>query len=90
MGDLFQFKISKEEYSALINIKGLPESAHNMVISASANSGTLKGTYEAFSELLDTIYEEIDYELSTKKNLRILEKLSSRLASKENPYEPEI
>jgi hypothetical protein len=75
-------KVSAAEYGALSDIRGLQEKAHWMVMMAkphSDRSWTLEGDPKAFDELVYDLSEEIELELSPRKNLRHLAKVYHRL-----------
>lgn len=75
--------ITSKEYSALINIRGLKEKAHFLVMGASqTNNGryTLEGSAEAFDELTSDLSDEIFYDLSPSRRITHLRKLYDRLS----------
>jgi hypothetical protein len=81
------FFITDKEYGALINIRGLKEKAHLMVMSANGSKSggyTLKGSSEAFDELTSDLDDEIIYELSPKYRCTQLQKLYRRLTPDED------
>jgi hypothetical protein len=83
MDEIETFPTTDKEYSALINIRGLKEKAHYMVWGAKEMKGgghLLRGSSEAFDELIFDVNDEINYELSPTYRLKQLEKLYRRLA----------
>lgn len=82
VSDLDSLSISEREYGALIDIGGLQEKAHMMVMTVTRKSNggyVLKGRPQAFDELAYDLSEEIEGELSSRSNLRQLAKLYNRL-----------
>jgi hypothetical protein len=76
-------EISSAEYGALLNIHGLSEDAHMMVMCAGpAKTGNynLEGYPSAFEDLTHDLADEIEYRLSPQKRLKHLERLLDRLA----------
>ena len=81
------FPITDKEYGALINIRGLKEKAHLLVLSAKeSKSGgyTLKGSSKAFDELTSDLGDEISYDLSPPRPLTHLRKLYNRLTPEDD------
>ena len=82
--------VSRQEFSALMDIRGLPADAHSMVMTACrAPDGKvlLTGERSAFQELLSTAIEEIEEGLATRKNQEFLAELCCRITTANNPYE---
>ena len=80
--DSDRMHITRREYCALIDIRGLQEKAHMMVMTARVESNggyVLEGSSQAFSELTHDLSEEIDFKLSPRTSLRQLSKLYNRL-----------
>ena len=83
MEETEMFPITDKEYSALINIRGLKEKAHLLVMTANeSKSGgyTLKGSSQAFDELTSDLDDEISYKMSPPRRLTQLRKLYNRLS----------
>ncbi len=62
MSEYEKLTILKAEYSALNDIRGLPEKAHYLVMTASTDANgnyVLSGTTEAFDLLADTVIEDM-------------------------------
>ena len=80
--DIDSLSITEREYSALMDIRGLQEKAHMMVMTSSRESSghyILRGSERAFDELAHDLSEEIEFDLSPKSSRRQLAKLYSRL-----------
>lgn len=80
--DSDSISITQREYAALIDIRGLQEKAHMMVMTAKREPDgrhVLQGSPKAFSELAHDLSEEIEFELSPRSNLKQLAKLYNRL-----------
>ena len=78
-----KLSITRAEYDALNEIRGLAEAAHYMVILAKQSSNgrfILEGSSEAFDALTSDLSDEIYHELSPKTRLRHLRKLYDRLS----------
>jgi hypothetical protein len=79
-------QLSSKQYSAVLNIRGMPEEAHSMVMcSTFIDDSTiiLDGEEDAFQELGSTISEELDYEMCKKSDqthlFRVAEKIEEVL-----------
>lgn len=85
------FPISKSEYSALMDVRGLASGAHLMVMCAKGPNENghyiLKGTSDAFDELTSDLSDEIYYELSPKARIKCLARLYDRLTPAEDDEE---
>ena len=71
-------KITKAQYSALNDIRGLQEDAHYMVILAKedAKGGyVLEGTEKTFDGLVSDLYDEVEFEMQPKSKLKYLRQL---------------
>ena len=95
MGDKYDFEVrlSRKEYSVLIDIRGLEEIAHQMRMCAKPHENgdcTIQGSHYAFDALLRDLDEEIDMGLAPKKNLpalrRIREYITPDYDKNEEPY----
>jgi hypothetical protein len=79
-----KFLISEQEYDALFDIRGLEQSAHLMVMTASRNSTdhyVLEGTSSAFDALAFDIAEELEFRtLSTGQTKMSSKTIPSTLA----------
>jgi hypothetical protein len=55
-----------------MNIRGLEQSAHLMVMSAEQKNNTwiLKGNEDTFDELLTDLYDEVEYKMQPAPKLR--------------------
>jgi hypothetical protein len=83
-------KVSHQEYSALMDIRGLPDDAHTIVMTAGPaldGGWQLKGNRSAFQDLLYTVIEDIEVGIAPRKNQPALVKLCRRLTTANNPYE---
>ena len=73
--------ITNGEDHALNMIKGMPEDAFYLLVSAKNldDSRVLSGSVQAFENLLSTLQEEVDYRLSPKSRIhhlcRVIEKI---------------
>jgi hypothetical protein len=81
MVELEKLLITKSQWSALNEVRGLHQDAFHMVITAKEyqNGYVLEGTPEAFSHLRSDISDEVYHELSPKSRLRYLRTLMNRL-----------
>jgi hypothetical protein len=73
--------ITKSQYHALNEIRGLEQSAFYLVIGAkqTPKGYVLEGCPEAFDHLASDVSDEIYYELSPKSQLKALRTLLCRL-----------
>ena len=74
----FELPLSRRDYSALMDIRGLASGAHMMVMCAvMKDDGTwiLQGSDADFDELLNDLNDEIDAGLAPKKNLPALRRI---------------
>jgi len=64
--------LTSAQYSAVNNIRGLEQSAHYMVLTATQkDSGwILEGTEDTFDELLSDMYDEVEYKMQPAPKLR--------------------
>ena len=75
--------ITKQEYNALNEIRGLSSEAFYMVISAQSTKNgryVLEGSSEVFDSLASDLSDEIFYELCPKSHLKHLARLYRRLS----------
>lgn len=75
--------VSRREYGALCDIRGLESSAHSLVMCArpeGASNWVLEGPSQAFIALQNDLSDEIYNELSPPSRLRQLRKLYDRLS----------
>lgn len=81
MAEKMKLKITKGQYHALNNIRGLKESAHYMVMCTRVTEGGiyLVGTEDQYDDLLSDLYDEVGYEMQAESNLRHLRKLIEKL-----------
>ena len=78
MSEKIKIKITKAQYSALNDIRGLQQDAHYMVILAKdlPDGGyVLEGTEETFDHLVTDLYEEVEFEMQPKSKLKHLRSL---------------
>lgn len=74
----FEVHLTRREYSALMDIRGLEPDAHSMVMCASLqDSGgwLLQGSEKAYDALLRDLDMEIEEEIGVKKNLPTLRRI---------------
>jgi hypothetical protein len=66
--------ISKKEFNALMDIRGLPDTVYSMLYAFKEENGkhVLEGDEESFDDLLSLISEEIEVEFCPKKNISAL------------------
>lgn len=66
--------VSKKEFDALMDIRGLPDSVYRMLYSFKEDRGkpVLEGDESDFEELLSLISEEVGVGLCPKKNVSSL------------------
>ena len=64
--------LSNAQYSAVNNIRGLEQSAHYMVMTATQKekAWVLEGTEDTFDELLSDLYDEVEYKMQPAPKLR--------------------
>ena len=78
MTEKMKIKITKAQYSALNDIRGLQQDAHYMVILAKEDpSGDyiLEGTEKTFDGLVSDLYDEVEFEMQPKSKLKYLRQL---------------
>lgn len=80
--DMETLTVSKAEYAALDEIRGLDVLAHSMVMCAKPDNDNwiLRGTSSAFEALASDLFDEIYEELSPPSRRKHLRKLYRRLA----------
>jgi len=85
MIEIEEVLITKSQYNALNEIRGLHQDAFHMVVGAKeySNGYVLKGTAQTFDHLRADVSDEVYHELSPKSRLKHLRTLMSRL-------EPEV
>jgi hypothetical protein len=74
----FEVRLTRKEYSALMDIRGCDERAHTMIMCAKLHEDgdwMLQGPHEAFDALLVNLHEEIGLGLAPKKNLPALRRI---------------
>ena len=73
--------ITKSQYKALVEIRGLQQDAHYMVIAAQkvTRGYEIEGSPEVFDHLAHDLSDEIYYDLSPQYRLKHLRTLLSRL-----------
>lgn len=74
----FELPLTRREYSALMDIRGLAAGAHMMVMCAvmkDDGSWVLQGSDADFDELLTDVSDEIDAGLAPQKNLPALRRI---------------
>lgn len=71
MEETFALLVTNAQYSALDDIRGLAAPAHTMFMCAerTPEGWILKGTAQAFDELLSDLHTEVDERMCSKKNL---------------------
>lgn len=81
MSEVEELLITKSQYNALNEIRGLHQDAFRMVVAAKrySNGYVLKGTTEAFDHLRADVGDEVYHELSPKSRLKHLRSLMYRL-----------
>jgi hypothetical protein len=82
-GDRMRLLISRHEYDALMDIRGLESSAHLLVMLARPDASgqmVLEGPSPAFGALQNDLSDEIYHELSPPSRLKQLRRLYDRLA----------
>jgi hypothetical protein len=75
-------QLSSKQYSAIVNIRGLPEAAHSMVMCSTFiddSTVLIDGEEDAFQELGSTISEELDYDMCKKSDQTHLFKVSEKI-----------
>jgi len=73
--------ITKSQYDALIDIRGLQQDAYYMVIAAKkvTRGYVIEGSSEVFDHLARDLSDEVHYDLSPQYRLKHLRTLLSRL-----------
>jgi hypothetical protein len=81
MDEVEEMLITKSQYNALNEIRGLHLDAFHMVVAAKgySNGYLLKGSTEAFAHLRADLSDEVYHELSPKSRLKHLRTLMYRL-----------
>jgi hypothetical protein len=77
-----KFTVTSKEYDALMDIRGLAQGAHYLVMCAKLQtngSWILEGSEEEFNQLSSDLSDEIYHRLSPATRLRHLAKLYDRL-----------
>lgn len=67
----FEVRITSKEYSALMDIRGLHQDAHMMVMKADLQANgdwILQGSHEIFDVLIQNLREDLDEGMAPKKN----------------------
>ena len=73
--------VSNAQYSALMEIYGLPENVNSMIMCCAPEAGkwTLEGDAEDFEDLLSVISEEIGKGVCSQTNARHLSSLCKKV-----------
>lgn len=74
----FEIKVTRREYSALMDIRGLEPPAHSMVMCAALQDNgewILQGSHDDFDALLRDVNMEIDEQVAPKKNMPSLRRI---------------
>ncbi len=73
--------ITKSQYNALVEIRGLQQDAHYMVLAAKkvTRGYVIEGSSEVFDHLAHDLSDEVHYDLSPQYRLKHLRTLLSRL-----------
>ena len=73
--------ITNSQYKALVEIRGLQQDAHYMVLAAKKVTGgyVIEGSSKVFDHLAHDISDEVHYDLSPQYRLKPLRTLLSRL-----------
>lgn len=81
MKDTFALFVTRSQYSALDDIRGLAASAHTMFMCAdrTPEGWILKGSAKAFDELLSDLHMEVDERMCPKKNLSKLVQIINKI-----------
>ena len=81
MGEKLEVEISKAQYDALNNIRGLQQDAHYMVILARASDKgyLLAGTEETFDHLVRDLYDEVEFEMQPASRLKHIRTLICKI-----------
>lgn len=82
----FELVLSDREYSAIMDIRGMPDGAHMMRMCASLHQDgwILRGSHEDFDGLLQVVDEEIEERLAPKKNLPALRRVRDYITPTED------
>lgn len=74
----FEIRLTRREYLALMDIRGLEPEAHAMVMCASLQKHgdwILQGSHDAFDALLRDLDMEIEEQVAPKKNIPALQRI---------------
>lgn len=83
----FEIRVSRKEYSALMDIRGLQAGAHSMVMCADSQQNgdwILRGSDDDFDELLSDLDEEIGEGLAPKKNVSALQRVREAITPEDD------
>lgn len=83
----FEVRLTRREYSALMDIRGLAHGAHMMVMTADVQEGgdwILRGSHDDFDALLQDLDMEIEECIAPKKNLPALRRIRKYITPKED------
>ncbi len=77
MAENLRIEITKLQYSALNDIRGLQQGAHYMVILANETDKgyVLEGTEKTFDHLVRDLYDEVEFEMQPRSALKHLRSL---------------
>lgn len=89
MAEKMKLKVTKGQYLALNNIRGLQQGAHHMVMCMRETSEGifLVGTEDQYDQLLSDLYDEVGYEMQGESNLNHLRKLIEKIEPKDDMLE---
>lgn len=83
----FDVRLTRKEYSALSDIRGLEEASHMMVMTADIQENgerILQGSHDDFDALLRDLNMEIDEGLAPRKNLPALRRIRDFITPEED------
>ncbi|MDQ3232478.1 MAG: hypothetical protein M3Q07_11705 [Pseudobdellovibrionaceae bacterium] len=83
----FEVRLTSKEYSALMDIRGLAQGAHFMVMCADRlpdDGWLLKGSHADFDALTSDLWEELDYNMAPKKNRAALRRIIDYITPEED------
>ena len=82
----FELVLSNREYSAIMDIRGMPDGAHTMRMCASLhqNGWILRGSHDDYDGLLQVVDEEIEEGLAPKKNMAALRRVRDSITPTED------
>lgn len=91
MEEKYSVSLTKAQYNALADIRGLDADAHSLVMCASLapDGWTLKGTQRDFEKLATNLNEEVGEQLCPQKNIRKLIQIIN-IIEEQFPYEDEF